>query len=90
MALSRGLTGAPWAKAWLELRRVVGLDAAEDQTLQPELLVDGTFGAARMKTSDVAASLRVFVMKTGYEGNPLTFGAHSAKATLLSWAAKFS
>ena len=43
-----------------------------------------------MKTSDVAATLRVFVMKTGFGGNPLAFGAHSAKATLLSWAAKFS
>ena len=90
VAISHGLSGAPWAAAWLELRKAAGLNAQVDQTLQPEYLLDGTFGAARMRTSDVAACLRAFVSRAGHGEDVLQYGAHSAKATLLSWAAKFS
>ena len=86
-ALSRGIGGVPSASAWLQLRARAGLNAEKDDCLQPELLMDWTFGAGRMTTSAGVALLRDVVLKD-VGGDKDKFGTHSAKATILSWMAK--
>ena len=82
-----GVSGAPWASAWLKLREIAGCDAEADKTLMPEVLSDGKFGASRMTTQDGTLILRELLRLTGV-ANLEAYGTHSAKATLLSWAAK--
>ena len=74
---------------WLQARREIGLDAAVDGTLLPAACDDGSFGAARMATSDIGRWEKAILLKLGLrEALAEHFGTHSAKATLLSWAAK--
>ena len=82
-----GVSGLPWARAWLKLRAAAGCDAEVDGTLMPEILAAGEFGSARMKTQDAGLILYSMLAKDGIQ-EVKQFGAHSAKATLLSWAAK--
>ena len=82
-----GLSGKLWASAWLRLRVLAGCSAEIDQTLMPEVLTGGEFGVARMKTSDGNLILRELLTQSGVP-NVQNYGTHSAKATLLSWAAK--
>ena len=50
VACAFGVTGKPWAQAWLRLRSEAGLDAAADDCLMPEVLADWPLGAGRMPT----------------------------------------
>ena len=86
---SDGVLGVPWCSEWLDARAVLGLNAQSDGTLMPAALADGSFGQARMTTSEVGLWEKAILTKLGL-GDLLTvsFGTHSAKATLLSWAAK--
>ena len=84
-----GVTGLPWASKWLEKRRVVGIDAATAQCLQPVILCDGSLGSARMSTGEVLRWDKWVLAKVGVEPEFVAVvGTHSAKSTLLSWAAK--
>lgn len=82
-----GVSGVTWASAWLKLRSTAGCDAAEDKTLMQEVLASGEFGEGRMTTQDGTLILRALLTASGI-GDPESYGTHSAKATLLSWAAK--
>jgi hypothetical protein len=82
-----GVTGLPWAEAWLKLRAFAGCDAAVDGTLMPEVLSNGEFGGARMTTQDGTLILRKLLRDAGV-ASVEAYGTHSAKATLLSWSAK--
>ena len=82
-----GVTGLPWAAAWLKLRAFAGCDAAVDRTLMPEVLSNGQFGTARMTTQDGTLILRQLLRDAGVS-DVGACGTHSSKATLLSWAAK--
>ncbi len=82
-----GVTGVPWASAWLKMREIAGCDAAADKTLMQEVLVNGEFGESRMTTQDGTLILRELLKEAGVT-NTEVYGTHSSKATLLSWAAK--
>jgi hypothetical protein len=82
-----GVTGVPWAAAWLKLREIAGCDAVDDKTLMPEVLSNGVFGEARMTTQDGTLVLRELLRESGV-ADVEAYGTHSSKATLLSWAAK--
>ena len=71
VGLSLGLSGEPWARAWLSLRRKLGLDARTDECLQLELFADGTFGQARVKPGQATEWLRALLMKLGIEPGDL-------------------
>ena len=89
VGLSKGLSGEPWARAWLALRKRLDLDASEDQCLQRELLSTGVFGYGRVKPGQATEWLRFLLLKLGAPPAELTnIGSHSCKATLLSIAAK--
>ena len=82
-----GVTGVPWAAAWLKLREIAGCNAADDKTLMPEVLSNGEFGDSRMTTQDGTLILRELLKEAGV-ANTEAYGTHSSTATLLSWAAK--
>jgi len=86
---AQGILDVPWCACWLEAREVLNLNAMDDGTLQPAAYEDGTFGDGRMTTSEIGQWERAVLRKLGLEEAESTrFGTHSAKATLLSWAAK--
>ena len=87
VAIAEGLTGMPWAKAWLAMRVLEGLHAKADGTLMPEILADWTLGQSRMKTEAGAELLRRDLELYGCR-NTEDYGTHSCKATALSWCAK--
>ena len=82
-----GVTGVPWAAAWLKLREIAGCNAAADRTLTQEVLATGEFGDSRMTTQDGTLILRKLLKDAGV-ANTESYGTHSSKATILSWAAK--
>ena len=87
VACARGVSGLPWAEAWLKLRASAGLDAEKDGCLMPEVLCDNSLGIGRLTTGAAGDLLTIVLSESGLllVGD---FGTHSAKATLLSWAAK--
>ena len=86
---AKGVLGAPWCEMWLAERHEAGLHAEADGTLMPAAMADGSFGQARMSTSELGLWERALLAKLSLPEAALsTFGTHSAKATLLSWAAK--
>ena len=89
VGLSYGLSGQPWARAWLSLRQKLGLDAHADECLQRELLTSGDFGHGRIKPGQATEWLRALLLKLGVAPEELrNVGSHSCKTTLLSMAAK--
>ena len=86
---ARGVLDSPWCAEWLKARDHMGLDAEQDGTLMPEACEYGVFGTGRMSTSEIGRWERSILMKMGIpEAASPQYGTHSAKATLLSWAAK--
>jgi len=53
----------------------------------PELLAEWRFGSGRMTTTSGSELLRELLLRPE-DGAPESFGTHSAKSTVLSWAAK--
>ena len=89
VGLSRGISDVPWAAAWLNLRKKLGLNAKRDECLQRELLADGSFGAGRVRPGQATVWLRFLLIKMGIEPGLLeNIGSHSCKVSLLSMAAK--
>ena len=89
VGFAQGVTQAPWCEKWLEARAQLGLDAEADGTLQPAAHADGEFGTSRIDTSEAGRWERSILVKMGItEAASEHFGTHTAKATLLSWAAK--
>ena len=89
VALAYGVAGRPWAEAWLDVRRKVGISAEASQCLQPVILCDGSLGASRMPTGEVLRWDKCVLTKLEVDVQFVQgVGTHSAKSTLLSWAAK--
>ena len=87
--LSKGVAGADWAEAWLDIRRQLGLNAADDQTLMPKPLADGSFAAGRIEAGQLTEWLRhLLELLDVPRASLVNVGSHSCKATLLSMAAK--
>eukprot|EP00971_Amphidinium_carterae_P286278 5684214-Amphidinium_carterae.1 len=83
-----GLTGLPWAKAWLDSRRKAGLDVAMQMVLNPLRREDSSWSKRSMTSQQFSLSLRRIMTSRGMVV-PEPFGSHCCKVTLLSWAAKF-
>ena len=69
---------------WLETRRRNDLDAATDQTLMRELLIDWSIGRGRMTSEAGRQFVRDYLAEEGLE-DVEQFGAHSGKVTALNW-----
>jgi hypothetical protein len=86
---SKGVSGEMWAKAWLEARARLGLHVAAGLPLMPAPLAFGCWTQRPMTTSEGALWMREILVDYGVAADDLkSIGAHSLKATLLSWAAK--
>ena len=85
VGLALGVSGRPWAAAWLRRRSELGLNAGGDRCLFPLLLSDGRFGDARMDTAEGDKWLQYIGGMLGWEPEYVKgMGTHSAKATLLT------
>ena len=87
VACAFGVSGLPWTASWLELRARLGLHASADGSLMPEVLADWSFGAGRMPTAGGGQMIKKILGDVGTDDLG-SYGTHSCKATLLSWAAK--
>ena len=84
-----GVSGQNWAAPWLAARRDQGLDASRIGTLLQAPAVDMTWTAVPMATLEFGAALRELLLRGGFAPEQLgNIGAHSLKATTLSWLAK--
>ena len=89
VAPARGVSGRLWAPAWLMARRAAGLSAARTGTLLQALGMDGNWTSVPYLTLEFAAALRAVLRGAGIDDASLgNVGAHSLKATTLSWMAK--
>jgi hypothetical protein len=92
VAHAKGTSGVLWAKWWLGARMICGLRIAQGGgPLIPALSRTGTWTSSRMRSGEAILWMTEILRSRG----PLiavsqgqVFGTHSAKATLLSWAAK--
>ena len=86
---SKGVSGEMWAKAWLEARALLGLHVAAGLPLMLAPLSMGGWTRRHMTTNEGALWMREILVDYGVSADDLrSVGAHSLKATLLSWAAK--
>ena len=85
-----GIRDRDWADAWLAKRKACGLTTPGDGTpLMPEVLVNGRFGAAPLRTSEASRWIRELFINSGWTSSAVKeISTHSLKATTLSWAAK--
>ncbi|CAE7327593.1 unnamed protein product, partial [Symbiodinium sp. CCMP2592] len=83
-----GVSGLPWAKAWVDARAAEGLTDV-DPFLPTFCERRGCWGSQRMSASEASIYLREFFqsMDSSY-GELRELGTHSMKRTLLSWAGK--
>jgi len=88
VGLAFGVSGAPWAQAWLRARKEAGLSAEEDGTLVPARSANG-WSKASADIGEANSVLRGFLLRLGVQGpDARRHSTHSCKATLLSWASK--
>lgn len=83
-----GLTGAPWCREWLRLRKAHGLNATGGP-LMVAITSSGKWTSARLRSQEGVIWTRSILAKLSapiLEGQ--RFGMHSCKVTLLSWCAK--
>ena len=88
VGLSGGVSGKAWAVSWLRARKETGL--AVDPAVR-KLTTSVTYGSDLMDATTASRHLRAFLVEAGCPpGQHQNLGAHSLKATLLSWAARWS
>eukprot|EP00971_Amphidinium_carterae_P180735 3584902-Amphidinium_carterae.1 len=84
VALASGLLGRPWARKWLELRRLAGINALD--FLMPVQAPDGKrFGHTPIRCAEASVWLRELLRPSSVDA----LSTHSCRATVLSWAAKY-
>ena len=90
VAIAFDLDGYNWAEQWLNERAAQGLRAEELGCLLPAPRVDGAgWTKRRMSTSELAEWIVQFLLSRGEQPEFVNnLGAHSFKATMLSWCAK--
>ena len=87
--LADGVSGLGWAKAWLEIRKALGLQAKDGEPFIPLANGDGSWSQVRVTSSESTEVLREVLASMGTPKEKLVnVGTHSLKATLLSWCAK--
>eukprot|EP00971_Amphidinium_carterae_P249136 4945265-Amphidinium_carterae.1 len=83
--MSTGVTGLPWADAWLRARREQGLVAGTEFPTMPAIHAHGSWGVGPMSTVEASSWLAESLRK--YSEGPLDvllLGTHSLRCTLLS------
>ena len=79
-----------WGTAWLAHRRAAGLRADVDGTILPAYIRGVGWSSVAYTTAEFAAAFRGCLLRAGASLSDLeNIGAHSLKASMLSWAAKF-
>ena len=84
-----GVTGLPWAKAWLELRTSRFPDRHELAPLLPVPLSDGGWGSRPITSTEGTAWIRSLASDILDHDKIKKFSTHSCKATTLSWVCKY-
>ena len=88
VAIRHGVSGADWGQAWTHARVTCGLGI--DPSIN-KLSCAVAFGAGTLDSTTASRHLRAFLVEAGCPPRPnQNIGTHSLKATLLSWAAKWS
>ena len=82
-----GFTGRPWAEAWLDARKALQMDAASS-CLMPAPQPGGSWSESKLTASEANTWLHEIFASNGSSLKGRNVGTHSAKATLLSMAAK--
>eukprot|EP00435_Cladocopium_sp_Y103_P016654 s1417_g4.t1 len=89
VAPSRGVSGAAWAEEFLRLRATSGLRALPGRPFMPAPIMGGGWSQSRLSTSEASNWLCEVLKKYSMEKADMSnVGAHSMKATALSWMAK--
>lgn len=87
VALGRGLfRGGPWARKWFEAR--AEMDMAGEVTMAAWSESKQCWLDRPMATGEAVTFLREFLSMCGFGESAYLYTCHSAKATILSWAAK--
>ena len=85
-----GVTGAAWAVALLKLRDISGLRGLPGRPFLPTPVLGGGWSSAKLSTSEASVWLCEVLKKYSLAPGQLSnVGAHSLKATTLSWMAKY-
>ena len=86
---ARGLSGVPWAAKWLDLRRMIGMEAGTDRTMMRAPKAGDCWAKRQLTTDEFGDWLRMLSREAVPSEEGLKdYGAHSCKITVLSWAAK--
>ena len=89
VAPSVGVSGAKWAEEFLRARKDSGLRAMPGRPFMPAPIVGGGWSQGRVTTTEASLWLCELLRKhTRVEMDMTNIGAHSMKATALSWMAK--
>ena len=88
VALGHGISGEPWAQAWLKARQEQGLKF--EGAVQPSWIESRSMWASTPTESSEASSyLQDFLLIKGFEEKQAcSRSSHSLKATLTSWASR--
>ena len=84
-----GVSMSNWARAFVVARRDAGLRAGVGRPFMPAPIIGGGWSPGRLRTSEASTWLCELLSKYSLgEVNVSNIGAHSMKATCLSWMAK--
>ena len=90
VADAQGVSNSPWAASFLAARKEAGLDASVDGAFMLVPSYGDKFTQVKVATYEASILLREVLIKLGHApGQVQRLTAHSCKATMLSWAAKF-
>ena len=87
VALGHGVTGKDWASRWLQARQAERL-GFDDCALPSFSERKGCWVSAPMSASEGTCWLREVLGKHMSDWDPRSFGSHSCKTTLLTWAGR--
>ena len=89
VGLGLGVSGSPWAQAWLEAREAEGLQTGPNFITPTWCERLGRWGSEEMGSSEGTAYLREALILAGTEEiEARGCGTHSLKATLLTWTSQ--
>jgi hypothetical protein len=89
VGMAKGISGTPWAAAWLQLRREAGLVADKKAPFMPTQAPGGRYTRSALTLWEYTLWLRDVLKTLGVSVEILAkLGSHSCKATTLSWMAK--
>ena len=86
-----GVSGKPWAREWLDLRKRFGLVAGKGKPMMPAHGAGGQYTAAKLTLWEFTLWLRDVLIGMGEDPASKSMaetGSHSCKSTTLSWMSK--